>query len=343
MVGDRHGSCSSRRHGTILLGAIARPVARHPCSRRSRRSRRRDATPDDRASRSMMTEMARERSRRASDRLDELIDVAVRLAPDLVARQIDRVAAGSRRGRASQSGMGRAAPTRRSSAARSPRMSKRRRSPIVAENSCRRRCRPRPQPADGRQPPARGGLHRQITEYNIVSRLHQAKEQQQAPRVPTRTATRTTSCSATRRVARDAQAAAVAGFGPPSRSPREAGGPLGERSDRQGAARRRGVDPRPRRRLLGPRAQASYELDVRNKSLELATKQDELTHEQLRAGSGADERTRCSHLRDPDPPGGGASRADRPRAEVLAPAPEGRPRAGPPRHPDSPVGAVRHR
>lgn len=219
-------------------------------------------------------------------KIDDLIEVAVRLAPDLARARIDRVTAnyaaeGERRAQAWVASA--TTEAKRSALAddvEAPPYS------VVGENKIGGGV------GLGRNLPTGGnvqleaGFDRTVSEYNIVSRLHQAREQQQAPAGTDPNGNpydflqrNTASLRAT------FKQPLARGFGPSVALAPERKADLyaSEATIKAQLAAEEMV-----RDLVidyWDLAQKSYELDVRNKSLDLAQKQDQLTHEQMRAGS----------------------------------------------------------
>lgn len=219
-------------------------------------------------------------------KLDDLIEVAVRLAPDLARAKIDRVAAnldaeGTRRDQAWIAST--TVEAKRSALAENveaPPFS------VVAQSSIAGGV------GLGRNLPTGGnlqleaGVQNQTTEYNIVNRLHQAKEQQQAPAGTDADGNaydllyrNTASLRAT------LKQPLSRGFGPAVALANE------KRADLQASEAtikaQLAAEEMVRDLVIDywDLALTSYTLDVRNQSLELAKKQDDLTHEQMRAGS----------------------------------------------------------
>jgi outer membrane protein TolC len=221
-------------------------------------------------------------------KLDDLIEVAVRLAPDLARAKIDRVAAnldaeGARRDQAwiASSNI----EAKRSALAENveaPPFS------VVAQSSIAAGV------GLGRNLPTGGnlqleaGVQNQTVEYNIVSRLHQTLEQTQA-NAPAGTDANGNAYDLMYRNTASLRATLKQplsrGFGPAVALANE------KRADLQA------TEATVKAQLTAEEmvrdlviaywdlALTSYTLDVRNQSLELAKKQDDLTHEQMRAGS----------------------------------------------------------
>ncbi|HUS33245.1 MAG TPA: TolC family protein [Kofleriaceae bacterium] len=219
-------------------------------------------------------------------KIENLIEAAVARAPDLVRARIDRVAAGAAAegSRRDQAWIASASTEAKRSAlaedVEAPPFS------VVANNEVYGGV------GLGRNLPTGGniqleaGFDRKVTEYNIVSRLHQAKEQQQAPAGtdandnPYDMLQRNTAI-----LKATFKQPLVRGFGPAvALAPQK-------RADLQA------TEATVKAQLAGEQlirdlindywdlALASYELDVRNQSLELAKKQEDITHDLIRAGT----------------------------------------------------------
>ncbi|NVB76812.1 MAG: hypothetical protein HOV81_00320, partial [Kofleriaceae bacterium] len=220
-------------------------------------------------------------------KLDELIEVAVRLSPDVVRAKIDRVAAkdaaeGARRDQAWVAQAN--AEMKRSALAEdveAPPFS------VVAENTVSGAL------GLGRNLPTGGnvqlqaGVQRQNIEYNVISRLRDTNTSQAQNPAGTDPQgnpydfllRNTTSLRAT------LKQPLARGFGPSVALATEKKADLyaSEATIKAQLAAEEMV----RDLVVGywDLAQASYEVDVRAQSLELAQKQDQLTHEQMRAGA----------------------------------------------------------
>jgi outer membrane protein TolC len=218
--------------------------------------------------------------------IEDLIEVAVRLSPDLVRARIDRVAAakaaeGSRRDQAWIASV--STEAKRSALAEdveAPPFS------VVANNEVYGGVGLGRNLPTGGQVQLEAGFQRKVTEYNIVSRLHQAKEEQQAPAGADQNGNAYDLLQRNTAILKATfKQPLVRGFGPNvALAPQK-------RADLQAS------EATVKAQLEGEKmvrdlvsdywdlALASYELDVRNKSLELAKKQEFLTHEQIRAGN----------------------------------------------------------
>jgi outer membrane protein TolC len=219
-------------------------------------------------------------------KIDDLIEVAVRLAPDLMRVRLDRVAAaaaaeGSRRDQAWIASA--STEAKRSALAEdveAPPFSE------VANNEIYGGV------GLGRNLPTGGniqleaGFDRKVTEYNIVSRLHQAKEQQQAPAGTDANDNPYDLLQRNTAILKATYKQPLArGFGPSvALAPQRRADLQASQATVQAQLKAEELV----RDLVNDYwdlALASYELDVRNQALDLARKQEELTHDQIRAGT----------------------------------------------------------
>lgn len=265
--------------GTILLAtatASARP--KHSRVAQNDRTEQRDQEDED--------DDSGEAKAALPIKIDDLIEVAVRLAPDLRRARADRVAAGkaAEGSRRDQAWIASASTEAKRSAlaedVEAPPFSE------VANNQVYGGV------GLGRNLPTGGniqlqaGYERKVTEYNIVSRLHQAKEQQQAPAGtdandnPYDLLQRNTAI-----LKATFKQPLSRGFGPAvALAPERRADLQAIQATAQVAAKAEEMV----RDLVNDYwdlALASYELDVRTQALELARAQDELTHDQIRAGT----------------------------------------------------------
>ncbi|HTL32188.1 MAG TPA: TolC family protein [Kofleriaceae bacterium] len=274
---------------SILIGTILLATATASARPRHSRVAESDATEDSRRDQDVDKEeddnTGVEATFQKKTSLDDLIEVAVRLAPDLMRTKIDRVAAanaaeGSRR---DQAWIATASTEAKRSAlaedVEAPPFSE------VANNEVYGGV------GLGRNLPTGGniqleaGFDRKVTEYNIVSRLHQAKEQQQAPAGTDANDNPYDMLQRNTAILKATYKQPLSrGFGSVAVAPQK-------KADLQAS------EATVKAQLQGEElvrdlvsdywdlALASYELDVRNQALDLAKKQDKITHDQIRAGS----------------------------------------------------------
>jgi outer membrane protein TolC len=265
--------------GTILL-ATATASARPRHSRVAQNEEEEARDRDDEENNGVEAEAT------YSISIDQLIEAAVTRAPELVRGRIDRQAAAmaAQGARRDQAWIASATTEAKRSAlaedVEAPPFS------VVANNEIYGGVGLGRNLPTGGQIQLEAGFDRKVTEYNIVSRLHQAKEQQQAPAGADQNGNAYDLLQRNTAILKATYTQPLArGFGPRiALAPHK----RADLMESQATAKAALDAEKLVTELINDYwdlALASYELDTRNHSLELARGQERITHEQIRAGN----------------------------------------------------------